>query len=623
MPTTFLFEIDWSNAGSWVDESANVLSARLRIGMAAGAALDDLVAQVGTCLLTLDNSTRRYSPDYASGPLYGNLLPRRPVRVRATDGVSTWTLFRGTIDRIEPQAGLQSRRQAVIACVDALALLRDVRISMDLQRNRRADQLIAGAVNLAFGAPAASGTITFTTNPASGDSVTIAGVTYTFRSTFTPAAYEVQIGATKEATASNLKAAINSEGIVGTTYTGGTERLPGIIASVITNVVTVTATLPGSTGNEYGLAKTGSAITLSGSTLTGGVDYPPGLFSYCAGNESLEIAADRWTTDRTAALDTIRDSVRTERGRFFVQRDGTLTFYDRKWFFTPLTTALALGADPFTAQVERSADQVYNLVNVTVHPRATAGAVDVLARTTHSIRIPSYALNGTYTRTVTLYFRDSAGNVVGGTGLVLPLVAGTDYSINDRADGTGFDYTGSPSFAMGPLDVRGSEVRITFYNYATGPLYVTKLQVRGQAITVYDPLTHTQEDAASQSTYLKRGLTLDLPLSADEVFGEALAYYLLDRFKTPFTNVQQVTLHNTLVIGGVNVFSLDLFDVFSLTDSQSGISAMKCTITGIELDITAADFTLTLHAARADDRVYWNLGVAGYGELDTNTRLAV
>ncbi len=90
--------------------------------------------------------------------------------------------------------------------------------------------------------------------------------------------------------------------------------------------------------------------------------------------------------------------------------------------------------------------------------------------------------------------------------------------------------------------MRSSEVRITFYNYAIGPLYVTGLQVHGQAITVYDPVTLTREDAASQSTYLKRMLTLDLSLSADEVFGEALACYLLDRFKTPFTDVRQVIL---------------------------------------------------------------------------------
>ncbi|GEM_PF-1252078 len=623
MPTTFTFEIDWTNTGVWVDESANVFAARIQIGMEPGAALESVVAHVGTCTLTLDNATQRYSPDNASGPLYGNLLPRRPVRVRASDGVSTWMLFRGYVQQIAPQAGPQGRRQAIITCVDALALLRSARISMDLQQNKRADQLIAGIVNLALGAPAASGTLTFSANPASGDSVTIAGTTYTFRTTLTPAAYEVKIGATREDTAANLKAAINSESGYGTLYASGTLRLPGIVASLSANVLTVTATLPGAAGNSYTLAKNSSAITLSGSTFSGGADYPTGLTSYAAGNESLAIAADRWIAARTLALDAVEEATRTEQGRFFVQRDGTLTFYERRRFFKPLVSALALNTDPFELDAAQGIGNVWNVVKVTSYPRATVGALDVLARASTVMRIPPRTPTGPGMRTVSLHFRDSAGNVIGGTGLALPLVGGTDYTVNDRPDGTGFDYTSSPAFAFGTLDVRGSEIVIPMLNYATGPLYVTKLQVRGQAITTYDPVTQTQEDAASQAAYLKRVLTVDLPLSADEVYGEALACYLLDRYKAPFTEVRHVIICNEPVIGSVNVFSINLFDVLSLTDAQTGLSGLRCYVTGIDLDITARHFTLTLHTTRADDRIYWNLETTGYGELGTNTRLAV
>jgi hypothetical protein len=46
-------------------------------------------------------------------------------------------------------------------------------------------------------------------------------------------------------------------------------------------------------------------------------------------------------------------------------------------------------------------------------------------------------------------------------------------------------------------------------------------------------------------------------------------------------------------------------------------------VIGLDLDITPDGFTLTFHTTRADDRIYWNLGVVDYGELGTNTRLAV
>ncbi len=203
-----------------------------------------------------------------------------------------------------------------------------------------------------------------------------------------------------------------------------------------------------------------------------------------------------------------------------------------------------------------------------------------------------------------------------------PLAPSTDYTVNERPDGSGVDYTNDPAFAFGTLDVRGAEIIIPMQNTATGALYATKLQVRGKAITVYDPLVQTQEDSASQSTYQKRTLAIDLPLSADANFAESLAYYLLDRFKAPFTALDQIAIHNTPLIGSSNVFSVNLFDALAITDAQTGLSNVTCRVVGIALDITAQDFTLIFFTERADDRIYWNLGVTGYGELGTNTRLA-
>jgi hypothetical protein len=94
-------------------------------------------------------------------------------------------------------------------------------------------------------------------------------------------------------------------------------------------------------------------------------------------------------------------------------------------------------------------------------------------------------------------------------------------------------------------------------------------------------------------------------------------------FCPPLTNVERVTIQNSPVIGSVNVFSIGLFDVLSVSDSQSGVNGLACYVIGLELDIAADGFTLTFHTTRADDRIYWNLGVVDYGELGTNTRLAV
>ncbi len=500
MPTSFRFEVNWSGDGvTFSDESANVLQAQVKLGMGAGFL--SAVADVGTCALTLDNATMRYSPDNAAGALYGQLVPRRQLRVRATDGLTTWTIFRGFIERIAPEAGVYGRRRVLIEGVDAIALLKFQRISLPLQQNQRADQLIA----------------------------TIVSATYT----------------------------------------------------------------------------------------------PPAT-NYRPGNDTFDVAADQWNAEHTAALSAIQQCAESEFGRFFIQRDGTPTFYDRRWAFAPLTPALTLNASPITLAVRRDADQVYNSVKVIAHPRATLSLIGVLAQANSALRIPPIGPSGAGVRDVTLRFRDaSTGQFVGGTGLIVPLVPYVDYAINEKPDGSLADYTASPYFALSVTAALATEIKLRLQNSALGALYATKLQVRGQAIIAYDPLIFSREDTGSQAAYQKRALTHDLTLSADADLAESLATYLLDRYSSPFTRVDSVTIQNDALINSTNVFSLNLFDLLSLTDSQTGISAMLCWIVGLRLHITPAGFTLTWLTERADDRVYWSLGVVGRGELGTNTRLAV
>lgn len=50
---------------------------------------------VGRAVITLDNRDRRFDPEYTSSPYYGDLNPMVPIRVQATYGGATYTLFYG------------------------------------------------------------------------------------------------------------------------------------------------------------------------------------------------------------------------------------------------------------------------------------------------------------------------------------------------------------------------------------------------------------------------------------------------------------------------------------------------------------------------------------------------
>jgi len=124
-------------------------------------------------------------------------------------------------------------------------------------------KIMPGATLEQVGGVKATGTITVTTQPAANDTVTVNGVAYTFKTAGPLGPRDVLIGATPAETAANLcqklEASVDNK-VVQATYT------------VETNTITVTYDRYGTIGNKFTLAKTGSGITLSGATLTGGVD---------------------------------------------------------------------------------------------------------------------------------------------------------------------------------------------------------------------------------------------------------------------------------------------------------------------------------------------------------------
>lgn len=154
MATTFTVEIDWDHDGTWISETTRTRRAQIRSGFSAGgAAADDSIAEIGRCTLTMNNSDERFSPGNTSGALYEKLLPRREVRVIAGDGVSTWTLFRGFIERIMPDAGEYGSGECVIECVDALVILSQQRVSVAHEDSKDVAEAVSEVVTLAYTPP--------------------------------------------------------------------------------------------------------------------------------------------------------------------------------------------------------------------------------------------------------------------------------------------------------------------------------------------------------------------------------------------------------------------------------------------------------------------------------------
>jgi len=225
--TTLILIIQFDSDDDPTDLSAEVISAEIEAGLCA----DDSPMGGGRARIVLGNADGRFSPENLSSPFYGRLNPNRPIALSARVGTTTYPLFTGVTERWLPESGGYGRRTCTLIAGDLMGTLDRAGVSLPLRRDEAGGALIRHILNLALDAPAAIGTVSFSAAPTDGDTITVNGVTYTFRTALTPSTpAELLIGADAEDSADALADAINGAEGVGTRYTAGTPR-PEIVTA--------------------------------------------------------------------------------------------------------------------------------------------------------------------------------------------------------------------------------------------------------------------------------------------------------------------------------------------------------------------------------------------------------
>jgi hypothetical protein len=85
--------------------------------------------QAGTCTMTLSNRDRRFDPNYTTGPYFGNLLPMRRVRIRATYSGTTYNMWSGFVDDWPQEYDVGNRDASVtVGCTDGFGVLARLRL---------------------------------------------------------------------------------------------------------------------------------------------------------------------------------------------------------------------------------------------------------------------------------------------------------------------------------------------------------------------------------------------------------------------------------------------------------------------------------------------------------------
>tara|TARA_Y100000310_G_scaffold233219_1_gene236073 strand:+ start:431 stop:1918 length:1488 start_codon:yes stop_codon:yes gene_type:complete len=142
---TYEIGIDWANNGSFNDfpydfpitfddaiGDDDITSDVMKITFTRGRDSELQRATGGNCELTVKNATGKYSPENPGSALVGNLVPGRPVRIRATSGATIdEPLWRGKIDSIIPHPD-RRQQNATIRCIDGFDFLSRAEVNTEL-----------------------------------------------------------------------------------------------------------------------------------------------------------------------------------------------------------------------------------------------------------------------------------------------------------------------------------------------------------------------------------------------------------------------------------------------------------------------------------------------------------
>jgi hypothetical protein len=144
---TYKLQVDWNNDGDWGDTGEDIAMGRVRsikcsLGRNQASALTGR-SQAGKLTAVLDNRSGDYNSFNTGSPIYGNILPGRPVRLLGTStSQSDQAIWSGYLSRITPQVFLSGDATAILEATGPLGQINLDQIEVAMVTTQRTDQIV-------------------------------------------------------------------------------------------------------------------------------------------------------------------------------------------------------------------------------------------------------------------------------------------------------------------------------------------------------------------------------------------------------------------------------------------------------------------------------------------------
>lgn len=337
------------------------------------------------------------------------------------------------------------------------------------------------------------------------------------------------------------------------------------------------------------------------------------------GQETFTSALDDLRDERTAVTEALYRIVLSEFGYAYIRNapwpGGRFVFENRHLRVKDSTSLWSpVEGEFFEGSAEQGSELVFNIIRATAYPRSTGGGVEVLASLQASAA--AIQIRPGETQKITLRYRDPSalGTRVSGQSMVTP-VAATDYNFSSSTTDSG-DLNSKVTVAV---SFGANEAEYTCANIGILTCNVTKLQARGTAVRIYDPVVIIRESAASQALHGERPVDLNLPYQDKPLRAQDYGEATLQKYKSPLYS-RSITFwlngDNTRFTKGLK---LGPGDRITLAESASALSG-DWVISGVQVEIIDNNkIRKTWVVVPANLTAYWLIGTAGYSELGVTT----
>ena len=157
MTTAFTISIDWDRNNSFTDTYDDVTARVMQVNWFLGMRQPWQDKADNTMLaLTVRNDDRRYASENVTSPLFGKVVPQRPVRIQSSDGTTTRTHWVGWVEAIKPAVGRFGERTVQLLASGVMPFYQNTETKLPLQQNKRTDEVIAELIKEVVIPPALS-----------------------------------------------------------------------------------------------------------------------------------------------------------------------------------------------------------------------------------------------------------------------------------------------------------------------------------------------------------------------------------------------------------------------------------------------------------------------------------